>query len=123
MKILAVIPVRQASSRLPGKALIPILDKPLIQHVYEGVVQSKIVQKVMVATDSKKIFSTVRTFGGQAQMTSRSHLTGTDRVCEVAEKEDWADIILNIQGDEPLVNKPMVEASFDLLKHTGKKLP
>ncbi|MBF0358477.1 MAG: 3-deoxy-manno-octulosonate cytidylyltransferase [Magnetococcales bacterium] len=109
MKILGVIPCRMNASRLPGKPLLKLLGRPLIQHVYEGVQTSKKIDQFIVATDSQNIIDCVRSFGGQAVLTSSSHNTGTERVAEVAEKLAEYDIILNIQGDEPLVTGEMVD--------------
>lgn len=111
MKILAVIPSRFASTRLPGKPLILINNKPLVMHVYDGIKDSPKITKTIVATDDKMIFDTVINNGGEAILTSSEHATGTDRIIEVLDKHSNYDIILNIQGDEPLVN----HATIDLL--------
>ncbi|MBF0444566.1 MAG: 3-deoxy-manno-octulosonate cytidylyltransferase [Magnetococcales bacterium] len=100
--IAVVIPSRYASSRLPGKPLIELAGKPMIQHVYERASQADVSQ-VVVATDDERIFATVKKFGGEVLMTSLDHLSGTDRVAEAARKLN-ADIIINVQGDEPLLN-------------------
>ena len=110
MKILAVIPSRLGSTRLPEKPLHNILGKPMIQHVYEGTRKSKLVDRVIVATDSDKIVDVVKEFGGEAMMTSDQHKTGTDRVIEVVESlEEKFDIIVNVQGDEPLVDGTYID--------------
>ncbi len=104
MKILAVIPARIGSTRLPEKPLIKLNNKEMIRWVFEGTAESKYIDKVIVATDSKKIFNCVENFGGNAMMTSVEHKTGTDRVCEVVEKTNKNyDIVVNVQGDEPLI--------------------
>lgn len=103
MKIVGVIPARYASSRFPGKPLVDLKGKTMIQRVYEGAKKSKKLSDVIVATDDQRIFDEVTRFGGQVQMTSESHTTGTDRCGEVALNVE-ADIIINIQGDEPLVD-------------------
>jgi 3-deoxy-manno-octulosonate cytidylyltransferase (CMP-KDO synthetase) len=101
MKAVAIIPARYASTRLPGKPLLVIKGKPLIQYVYERV-KSSSVQQVIVATDDERIAAAVKGFGGEAVLTSPSHRSGTERVAEVTAGID-ADIIVNCQGDEPLI--------------------
>src|SRR5437870_3582331 len=109
MKTAIVIPARYASSRLPGKPLLRQTGKYLIQHVYEQALRSQ-AQTVIVATDDERILKAVREFGGQAVMTRAEHPSGTDRVAEVARSLD-ADVIVNLQGDEPLIEP----ATLDLL--------
>lgn len=111
MKIVAVIPARYGSSRFPGKPLAFIAGKPMIQWVYENVSKVEFLDAVYVATDSKRIFEVVKSFGGQALMTASTHACGTDRLAECAEiiGLDDEDIVLNIQGDEPLIKPEMVE--------------
>lgn len=104
MKILAVIPARYASTRLPGKPLADIEGKPMIQWVYEAVKACAAVDSVIVATDDAQILETVIGFGGMAEMTSESHPNGTARCAEVAERYPEFDYIVNVQGDEPLIN-------------------
>jgi 3-deoxy-manno-octulosonate cytidylyltransferase (CMP-KDO synthetase) len=101
VKTVAVIPARYGSSRLPGKPLIQVKAKPLIQHVYERVKASS-VQHVVVATDDERIATAVREFGGEAVMTSPHHRSGTERVAEAAAHLE-SDIVVNVQGDEPLI--------------------
>ena len=110
MKTVCVIPARYASTRLPGKPLALLAGKPMIQHVYEQAVQARGIQEVLVATDDQRIFQTVEAFGGQAVLTSSQHPTGPDRLAEVARKRTDADIIINVQGDEPLVEPQVIEA-------------
>ena len=100
--ILVVIPARYASTRLPGKPLILFAGKPMIQHVYERAAQAA-VDRVVVATDDERIARAVRDFGGSVAMTSPDHHSGTDRVAEAA-RQSAADIIINVQGDEPLLD-------------------
>jgi 3-deoxy-manno-octulosonate cytidylyltransferase (CMP-KDO synthetase) len=120
MKILAVIPARYDSTRFPGKPLAGINGKPMIQHVYERVMEAKLVDKVLVATDTERIFEAVKNFGGKAVMTSKEHESGTDRICE-AIKKIKCDIVVNVQGDEPGINpKDIDKAVKPLLK--DKKL-
>ncbi|MBI1221434.1 MAG: 3-deoxy-manno-octulosonate cytidylyltransferase [Bacteroidetes bacterium] len=104
MKILAVIPARYASTRLPGKPLADILGKPMIQWVYEAVTGCRDIAEVIVATDDQRIYDAVVNFGGHCEMTKESHLNGTSRCSEVAERNAGFDYILNVQGDEPLIN-------------------
>ena len=117
MKILAVIPARYESTRFPGKPLVNINGKPMIQHVYERVKESKLVDKVLVATDDERIYESVKNFGGKVVMTSKEHESGTDRICEVIKKIK-CDIVVNVQGDEPGINpKDIDKAIKPLLKN------
>ncbi len=97
-KILAVIPARFQSKRLPGKILTPLADKPLIQRLYEEVAHAKLIDRLVVATDSKEVIDVVENFGGEAIMTSSKHRTGSDRTAEVANKLG-GQIIINVQAD------------------------
>tara|TARA_B110000285_G_scaffold85301_1_gene97824 strand:+ start:656 stop:1384 length:729 start_codon:yes stop_codon:yes gene_type:complete len=103
MKVVGIIPARYNSSRFPGKPLVDLKGKTMIQRVYEGVSKSCILSEVIVATDDQRVFEEVKRFGGKVQFTSADHTTGTDRCGEVAQTID-ADVIINIQGDEPLVD-------------------
>lgn len=114
-KIVVVIPARLESVRLPGKPLLDICGKPMIQHVYEKALQVKDIAKVIVATDDRTIFDKVLEFGGNPVMTSPSHQSGTDRLVEVAKHID-ADIYINIQGDEPLLDPESVNTLVDLMQ-------
>ncbi len=111
IKISAVIPARYGSTRFEGKPLADILGKPMIQHVYEGVRQSKLIEEVIVATDDQRIIEAVKSFGGKAVMTSPTHFTGTDRVAEVAKKLR-SEIIVNVQGDEPLIKGEIIDKAI-----------
>jgi len=111
MKITAVIPARYASTRFPGKALAEIDGRPMIQHVYQRAAQSELVGRVIVATDDMRIADAVSSFGGEVVMTSTSHETGTDRLAEVAAGLD-SDIIVNVQGDEPLIDPTMIDLAI-----------
>lgn len=116
MIITGIIPARFASTRFPGKPLTIIDGKTMIQRVYEQALKSKLINKVIVATDSSEIFDCVKGFEGNVIMTSKKHKTGTDRICEVAQKIN-SDIIVNIQGDEPFINpKDIDNAIRPLLK-------
>ena len=114
MKITAIIPARYGSTRFEGKALADILGKPMIQHVYERTLRAPHVSEVVVATDDERIASVVKGFGGRAEMTSTSHETGTDRLAEVAARLD-SDIIVNVQGDEPLIEPSMIDEAVEPL--------
>ena len=103
MKCIGIIPARYASSRFPGKPLIDLNGKTMIQRVYEGAAKSKLLSDVIVATDDTRIYAEVERFGGKVVMTSQDHRTGTDRCGEVAMQFE-ADVVINIQGDEPLID-------------------
>lgn len=109
MKILCVIPARYASTRLPGKPLALIAGKPMIQHVYERSCRAARPALVLVATDSRLVYDAVTAFGGQAMLTSPDHPTGTDRLAEVARSFPDADVIINVQGDEPLIDPGIID--------------
>src|SRR5438477_234289 len=113
MRSAIIIPARYASSRLPAKPLLRETGKYLIQHVYDRASQSR-AQTVIVATDDARILDAVRSFGGNAVMTRDDHPSGTDRVAEVAAKLE-ADIIVNVQGDEPLIDPASLDMLADLL--------
>ncbi|MGC3791366.1 3-deoxy-manno-octulosonate cytidylyltransferase [Priestia aryabhattai] len=107
MKVIAVLPARYGSSRFPGKPLALINNKPMIQHVYQRVKKVSNLDKVVVATDSKKIYDTVLSFGGEVVMTKDTHESGSDRMAEVSKLID-GDIFLNVQGDEPLIDERLI---------------
>lgn len=108
MKVIGIIPARYASTRFPGKPLVDLKGKTMIQRVYEGASKCTSLDMVVVATDDQRIYDAVKAFGGLVEMTSDSHPSGTDRCGEVAEKYD-ADVVVNIQGDEPLVNPGQID--------------
>lgn len=108
MQILAVIPARYDSVRFPGKPLVQIGDRPMIQWVYEAAKSCTVFDQVVVATDSEKIAACVRAFDGVVEMTSSEHLTGTDRVAEVAERYPDMDVVVNVQGDQPFATPEML---------------
>lgn len=111
MKIIGVIPARYKSSRFPGKPLADICGKPMIWWVYQQCKKVKDFDEVYVATDDEKIYNTCEVLGIRAVMTSESHRTGTDRIGEVAQKIP-ADLIVNIQGDEPLLEPDTIAAAI-----------
>ncbi len=108
MMVLAIIPARYQSTRLPGKPLADLCGKPLIQRVYENVKRCRHIDRVIVATDDKRIQSVVQEFGGEAQMTASDLPSGTDRVAAVAKAID-CDIVVNVQGDEPFLEPPVID--------------
>ncbi|MBN1141746.1 MAG: 3-deoxy-manno-octulosonate cytidylyltransferase [Deltaproteobacteria bacterium] len=110
MQVTAIIPARFASTRFPGKPLAPLLGKPMIQWVYERTGRSRLVDRVLVATDDLRIAETVRGFGGEAVMTRSDHPSGTDRLAEVAGRLK-SDIVVNVQGDEPLIEPAMIDCA------------
>lgn len=121
MAFRVVIPARFSSTRLPGKALIAIAGKPMIQWVHERARQSA-AMSVVVATDDERIAQVAKSFGATVAMTDASHVSGTDRIAEVARAERWAgtDIIVNVQGDEPLMPPALIDQVARLLeKHSS----
>ncbi|WP_305041247.1 3-deoxy-manno-octulosonate cytidylyltransferase [Geoalkalibacter sp.] len=115
MTVAALIPARYASTRFPGKPLVDILGKPMIQRVYERVALAAGIDQVIVATDDRRIFDAVRGFGGEVAMTREDHPTGTDRLAEVAARID-AELVVNVQGDEPLIDPRMIELAVEPLR-------
>lgn len=114
-KILCVIPARYGSSRFPGKPLVRILNKPMIQWVYERVCGAPFVKEVLVATDDIRIHKAVQNFGGNVVMTSRHHQTGTSRVIQAACAIP-CDIVVNVQGDEPFMELSVIQATVKCLQ-------
>lgn len=114
MKIACVIPARYGSTRLPGKPLADIAGKPMIQRVYEQVSKAQIISQVIVATDDQRVFDTVTSFGGEVMMTRADHPTGTDRLAEVAAAYTDIDVIINVQGDEPLIDPAVIDELAEL---------
>ena len=102
MAVVAIIPARYGSTRLPGKPLADIGGKPMIQHVYENAAKARVLDRVIVATDDRRIAGAVRGFGGEVMMTSKRHKSGTDRLAEVARKLN-AQWLVNVQGDLPFI--------------------
>ena len=116
MKFIGIIPARYASTRFPGKPLALLGGRPVIQHVYEKAVAA--IGEAYVATDDQRIFEVVKAFGGQAVMTRSDHQSGTDRIEEACEKIGTdADVIINIQGDEPFVAVSQIETLKGLFNH------
>jgi 3-deoxy-manno-octulosonate cytidylyltransferase (CMP-KDO synthetase) len=118
MSVVVVIPARYASSRLPAKALADVHGKPMVVRVFERACQARGVERVLVATDDERIADAVRQAKGEAVMTRAEHASGTDRVAEVARQLD-AEIIVNVQGDLPLLDPGYVEAAVDALARSA----
>ena len=114
VKVVGIIPARYGSTRLPGKSLKPILGKSMIQRVFERCSEAELLDQVLVATDDARIAEAVERFGGRAVMTRADHLSGTDRLAEAAGKID-ADIVVNIQGDQPFVDPTMIQQAVQPL--------
>jgi 3-deoxy-manno-octulosonate cytidylyltransferase (CMP-KDO synthetase) len=109
VKAIGIIPARWQASRLPGKPLAEIAGQPMIRHVYERASQAETLAGVLVATDDERILAAVRAFGGEAVLTSPDHRSGTDRVAEAADGLA-ADVVVNIQGDEPLIDPAAIDS-------------
>ena len=119
MKVLGIIPARYGSTRLPGKPLLDICGKSMIQRVYEQCLKSKSLDSVIVATDDNRIFNHVTKFGGNVILTSTKHRTGTDRCGEVIDKYDKSfDLVVNIQGDEPLIDPLQIDQLVNLFNYS-----
>ena len=110
-KVVAIIPARYHSNRFEGKPIAPILGKPMIQHVYERALSVPLLSSAVVATDDERIADCVRSFGGEVVMTRSDHASGTDRLAEAATKLDISehDVVVNIQGDQPLFPAEVIE--------------
>ncbi len=116
MKSLGIIPARFASSRFPGKPLVKIGGKTMIQRVYEQCLKTKALSDVIVATDDDRIYQHIISFGGKVQMTDPNHSTGTDRIAEVAAAYEEFDYVVNVQGDEPFIHPQQIETVLDIFK-------
>jgi len=113
-KVVVVIPARYGSTRLPGKPLVSLNGKPMIQRVYERAKSARRVDRVIVATDDDRIVKAVTSFGGEARMTRPDHRTGTERVAEVAAHVE-GEVFVNVQGDEPLLDPAAVDSAVSAL--------
>lgn len=113
--IVAIIPARYASARLPGKMLLSIAGKPLILHTVDRAREAATIGRVIVATDDERIFNVVREAGGEAVMTSPKHASGSDRIAEVAEGLPAGSIVVNVQGDEPVIPAATIDAAVKAL--------
>ncbi len=121
MRVTGIIPSRYASTRFPGKPLADIGGKTMIRRVYEQASQSKLLSEVIVATDDERIFKEVESFGGKVVMTSTEHKNGTERCAEVAAKID-ADVIINIQGDEPFIEPVQIDLLADCFNEVDTQI-
>jgi len=119
MKTIGVIPARYKSTRLEGKPLVDIYGKPMIQHVYEAAQKARTLDHVIVAADDERVSQAVQRFGGAFMMTNPGHSSGTDRVAEVAAAFDAA-IIVNVQGDEPLMDPGMIDECVAALQDNAE---
>ena len=115
-KTAIIIPARYGSTRLEGKPLLKVLDKPVIQWVYEKALQAKFSDEVIVATDDERILNAVKAFGGKAEMTRSDHKCGSDRIREVAERHPEFKYIVNLQGDEPLIEPESIDSVIKNVK-------
>lgn len=122
MKVIGIIPARYASSRFPGKPLVDLKGKSMIQRVYEGAKRSTLLAEVIVATDDSRIYDEVVRFGGKVKMTSESHPSGTDRCGEVAKTIQDADVVINIQGDEPLVDYRQLDTLIQAFENKNTQI-
>jgi len=113
-QVVVVIPSRYASTRLPGKPLVNLAGKPMVQRVYERAKLAQTVHRVLVATDDQRIVDAVLAFGGEARMTRSDHRTGTERIAEVAAHEP-GDVFVNVQGDEPLIDPVAIDTAVAAL--------
>jgi len=115
LAIVAIIPARFASTRLPGKPLSDINGKPMIRHVHDRAGRARLVDRVVVATDDERIATVVRGFGGEVVMTSPTHASGTDRLAEAVQSID-AEIVVNVQGDEPMLDPDAIDVAVRALQ-------
>lgn len=129
MVTICLIPARYGSTRFPGKPLAILKNKPIIQHVYERAKASKLINEVFVATDDNRIMEVVKSFGGKAIMTSQNHPSGTDRIAEAVDKllqEGYnlqdSSIVINLQGDEPLIKIEMIDQLIELMKSENNSI-
>lgn len=113
-KVVAIIPARYASVRFPGKVIASLADKPLVVHTYERTVRSRVVSETVIATDDERVVEAVAPYGVNIVMTGADHRTGTDRIAEVAASSD-AEIIVNVQADEPLIDPALIDATVQPL--------
>lgn len=119
--VLGIVPARLASTRLPDKPLYPLLGRPLIEWVWRRVREMEVLDRIVVATDAEEVAEVCRSVGAPVELTARDHPSGTDRVAEVARKQpyDEYEVIVNIQGDEPLLKEAHLEAAAKLVSEEG----
>ena len=111
-KILGVIPARYASTRFPGKSLAKIDSRTMLEHVYERASMARYLGPIVIATDDERISDAARAFGARVKMTRTDHVSGTDRVAEVASAFEDVDLVVNVQGDEPLIDPGAIDAAI-----------
>ncbi|MCR5266398.1 MAG: 3-deoxy-manno-octulosonate cytidylyltransferase [Cyanobacteria bacterium RUI128] len=111
-----IIPARYGSSRLKGKPLIEVGGKPIIQWVFEKAVQATLADRVIIATDNQQIYETALMFGAEAEMTLESHNSGSDRIAEIVERHPEIGYVVNLQGDEPMINPEYIDKVIRLVK-------
>lgn len=119
MKIIAIIPARWASTRFPGKVLADINGRPMLQHVYERVAQVSLLDDILIACDCENVMRVAQQFGAKTVMTSDKHPSGSDRIAEVVQNIE-ADIVINVQGDEPLIDPSVIDALISVLKQESE---
>ncbi len=112
----AIIPARYASRRLPGKALVDIDGLPMVVRVMARAQRARRISRVIVATDDDRILDAVRAHGGEAMLTASSHRSGTDRICEVTERLSLSGVVVNVQGDEPLIEPAVIDALVEAMQ-------
>jgi len=122
LRALAIIPARYASIRFPGKPLALIGGKPLVQHVWERCRQADAIERVIVATEDARIFDACAAFGAEAELTSPDHVSGTDRVAEIALRHGEFDVVLNVQGDEPAISPDTVSAVARAFRESEREI-
>lgn len=116
-KTAIIIPARYGSSRLEGKPLLKVAEKPVIQWVYEKAMQAKLADMIIVATDDERIYNAVKAFGGEVEMTSINHKCGSDRIREVVDRHPEISYIVNLQGDEPLIEPSAIDEVIKNVKY------
>ena len=117
MKTVIIIPARYSSTRLPGKPLLEVKNKPIIQYVWEAAKKSKLADDVIIATDDVRIKDAVKKFGGNVEMTRADHKCGSDRIAEIALRHAEFNYILNLQGDEPQITPEVIDLAISTLKN------
>jgi len=122
MKSIGVIPARYESSRFPGKPLVDIAGKTMIQRVYEQCIKVDQLQDVIIATDDQRIYDHVKNFSGKVMMTDKNHPNGTSRIGEVISQNEAYDLVINIQGDEPFINPKQIDALISEMKISKKDI-
>jgi 3-deoxy-manno-octulosonate cytidylyltransferase (CMP-KDO synthetase) len=115
LSVVGVIPARYGSSRLPGKPLVDLQGKPLLYHVYQRSLKARTLDRVLIATDDERVYRAASEFGAPVVMTGKEHRSGTDRIAEAVQDLD-ADLVINIQGDEPLIDSEAIDQVVSLLE-------